>query len=217
MTASTAIRAKGTLIKIATGAGSAKAISGVTVGNPTILTITAHGFSLGNRIDIAGLGGADAALLNVSDVAVAYKTTNTIAVPIDTTGKTITFAGSPTATSHTYDTIGNAKDFQGFDGSNSEIPVTHFGSDAVEVLSGLPDNGQFMCNIDLDNSNAGQAAAEAARLTGDVTAFQVVLPGGTTPTASFVGFVKKFDRKGAVNNVVQGSIQVRITGAVTWA
>ena len=55
---STAISSQGSVLSLATGTGSAKTISGVTLGNPTIITATAHGFSVGDVVTIASVGGS---------------------------------------------------------------------------------------------------------------------------------------------------------------
>lgn len=212
---STALRAKGTLVQIQSGSGATKSASAVAVGYPTIISSTSHGFSNGDTITFnSGFTGADAALLNAQTAIVLYKTTNTYAVGIDTTGKTIT-AGTGSATGTTYSSLGNAKDFTAITGKTSIITVTNFASAAVEKLSGLPDNGQMTVNLDLDNGDAGQAAAEAARISGTPTAFKIVLPSGTTPTIAFNGIVTGFDNKGQTNGVLQGSLTVEITGAIT--
>ena len=94
---STAISAQGSVLSIGTGSGAAKTISGISLGNPTIITATAHGFANGDVVTLAGLTGADAAVLNGQTVSVRNVTTNTFAVYIDTTGKTITPAGTATS------------------------------------------------------------------------------------------------------------------------
>ena len=211
---STAISAQGSVCSISTGSGGAKTISGtVVVGNPTILTATAHGFSNGDVVALAGLTGASASLLNGLSVVVQYKTTNTFAVAIDTSGATITAAG--TATPNTYTAIANVQDFSGFDGSASEIDVTNLASVAKEFRLGLTDAGQLSLSINQDNADAGQLAVRAALVSGAVKNFKILLPSGVA--ASFAGFVKKFGASGGVDAVVKSSIDIRITGAVTWA
>src|SRR5882762_7412513 len=174
MPTSTAISAQGTLIQIATGTGGAKTISGVAVGNPTILTATAHGFSNGDNVAIAALTGADAALLNGLSFTVTNKTTNTFAVQVDTTGKTIT-AGSGTATPNTYSTVGNSRTFTGLDGTAAEIDATNLASTAKEIRQGLVDFGQMSFECDHDNADGGQAALLAAYNSSVLKAFKVVL------------------------------------------
>ena len=213
---STAISAQGSTLQIGTGSGGAKTISGtVGVGNPTVLTSTAHGLNNGDVVTLAALTGADAALLNGQTCVVQFKTTNTFAVAVDTTGKTIT-VGSGTATPVTYTTIGNLKTFSGFDGQASELDRTNFGSTAKEFVLGLVDYGQFSFDVDYDFTDAGQAAVLAAQVSGLLKNFKLTLP--DTHTASFTAYVKRLPTAGGVDQIVKRSgATVRISGAVTWA
>jgi hypothetical protein len=46
--------------------------------------------------------------------------------------------------------------------------------------------------------------------------FQLVLPGaGSNLTYSWQGYVKKFSQTGGVDQIVKGSCDIRISGAVT--
>jgi len=211
---SSAISAQGSKFYIGTGTGGAKTISGVAVGFPTILTATAHGFSNGDVVALAALTGADAATLNGLSVVVKNKTTNTFAVDVDTTGKTIT-AGSGTATPNTYTQIKNFKTFTGLDGQPSDIDISNLDSVAKEFMPGLVDNGMFSGEVDRDTADAGQLALDAARVSSATKLFKLVLPNAAT--ASFSGYAKKFGLTGGVDQVVKAPFEVRITGAVTWA
>lgn len=214
---SSAISAQGSVLSIGTGSGGAKTISGVTVGNPTILTITAHGMSNGDVGAIAALTGADAATLNGLSPTVLYKTTNTIAVAIDTTGKTIT-AGSGTFTPVTFTTVNNVHDFSGFDGTASELDRTNMASTAKEFLLGLVDPGQFTFTMDTDMNDAGQAALRSKQQSGAISNFKLVLPGAVANlTYTFTGFVKKLPVTGGVDQLVKSAVDVRISGSVTLA
>ena len=216
---STAISAQGTLVKIGTGSGSGKTISGISVGNPTIITATSHGFSNGDVVTIAGLTGADAATLNGKTYVVTNVTTSTFALAgsnaVDTTGKTITAAGSATPVSYT--TIGNVRSFSKDGGSVTVIDITNFDSSAKEFRAGLVDFGSISFEVQVDNGDAGQLAVEAARLAATTENFKIVLPSGTYPTASFQGFITKFARSGSVDAVVTGTVDLKITGPVVWA
>lgn len=210
---STAISAQGSTLQISTGTGGAKTISGVAVGFPTIITATANGFGNGDVVTLSGLTGADAALLNGQTIVVNNKTTNTFAVNIDTTGKTITASGS--ATPVTYTKISNLKTFSGMDGTTGEIDVTNMDSQAKEFVAGLQDNGQFTIEVDQDLSDAGQLALLAAKTAAATKNFKLTLPNGKV--GSFAGFVKKFGVSGGVDQVVKAPCDIRISGPVTWA
>ncbi len=209
---STAISAQGTVVSIGTGAGSAKTITAIDLGNPTILTATAHGFNNGDVVTIAALTGADASTLNGQTVSVRNITANTFAVYIDSTAKTIT-VGAGTATTTTFTPVANIKDFTGFDGAASEIDVTNMDSSAKEFRLGLVDSGQFNFNIDYDGSNAGHIALRAKQVSGVVSNFKVILPNASAIT--FNGFVKKFSLAGGVDQVAKTAVDIRITGSIT--
>jgi len=218
MTASTAISAQGSYIQIATGTGGAKNASAIALGYPTIITSAGHGFSNGDVVTAAAFTGANAASINALTWTVTHKTTNTIAIDLDSTALTIT-VGSGTLTPVTYTTLGNVRSITDLEsGSASEIDVTHLQSTAKEWRLGLVDNGSVSLDLDRVNSDAGQAAAQARRIDGVATNFKIVLPSGTTPTASFSGLVRKFSVASiAVDGVVKGAVEIRVNGAITWS
>ena len=209
--ASSAISAQGSVLAIGTGTGSAVTITGVAVGNPTIITSAAHGFNNGDVIALAGLTGTDAALLNGLTFSVRNKTVNTFAVYVDTTGKVITASG--TATPQVFTNVANIKDFSGFDGAASEIDVSNLDSLAKEYRLGLTDPGQFSINIDYDNTNAGHVALRAKQVSGLLSNFKLTLP--NTNVINFTGFVKKFSLAGAVDAVAKTAVDIRISGPIT--
>lgn len=208
---STAISAQGTDISIGTGTGAAKTISAISLGNPTIITATAHGLTNGDVVTLAGLTGVDAAVLNGQAVSVRNVTTNTFAVYIDTTGKTITAAG--TATSVSFTSIANVRSFSGFDGAASEIDVTNFASVAKEFVLGLVDSGMLTFELDYDSDNSGHIALRAKQVAGSLSGFKMTLPDATVIT--FNAYVKKFSLAGGVDAVIRTSVDLRITGAIT--
>ena len=211
---STAISAQGSTLQIGTGSGGAKTITAIAVGNPTIITSAAHGLYNGDVVAVAGVTGADAALINGLNWVVTNKTTNTFAVQLDSTGKTLTATG--TATPNTYTAIGNVKSFSGFDGQASELDRTNFASTAKEFVLGLVDYGQFSFDVDYDFADAGQAAVLAAQSSGLIKNFKLTLP--DTHTASFTAYVKRLPTAGGVDQIVKRSgATLRISGAVTWA
>lgn len=120
-----------------------------------------------------------------------------------------------TSGSASFTAIGNVKTFSGFDGSSSEIDVTTLSSTAKEYRLGLEDNGQFAIELDRDFSDAGQTALLAARDAQAGKQFKLLLSNGES--AVFTGYVKKFSMAGGVDQVVKGSVDIRISGAVTWA
>jgi hypothetical protein len=211
--ASTAISAQGSTVGIGTASGGAKTITAITVGSPAIATSTAHGFANGDIVTIASVVGTMASTVNTTWV-VTNVTANTFALAnSDTSGLTYTSGG--TATPVTWTSIANVKSFSGFDGSASEIDITYLGSTAKEFKLGLIDPGHFSIQMDQDNTDAGQTALRAAQTSGASKQFKLTLP--NSKTATFNGFVKKIDSQGGVDAVVKNSVEMRITGAITWA
>ena len=208
------ISAQGSTLSISTGNGAAKTITAVTVGNPTILTIAAHGLSNGDVGPISGLTGADAALLNGQTLVVTNKTTNTFAVNVDTTGKTIT-AGTATFTPQLFTKINGVQSYTAPDGAAGELDVTDLDSQAMEYIPGLRDEGKFGYECKILNTDPGQIAVRAARVSGTVRSIKMVLPDGVTVTFNVV--VKSVPFTGATNTVLKGSVDTKITGPVTFA
>lgn len=208
---SSAISAQGSVIAIGTGSGAAKTLTAIALGNPTILTCAAHGLANGDVVTLAGLTGTDSATLNGQSVSVRNITTNTFAINIDTTGKTITAAG--TATSSVFTNVANVRTFSGFDGAASEIDVTNLDSIAKEFRLGLSDPGQFTFEIDYDSANAGHIALRARQTSGVLSNFKLTLPNGGVIT--FFAYVKKFSLGGGVDAVAKTSVDLRITGSIT--
>ena len=218
MTTSTAISAQGTTLEISTGTGGAVSTTSGAAGYPTILTKASHGLTAGTVVTLAAFTGTDAATLNGQIVPVLYVTTDTYAVGVDTTGKTITYT-TGTATPVTYTKIANVKSFVPPDAKAASIDKTHLGSTVKEYAKGLIDNNMVTCTVDLDNTDAGQLAcrtslAATAALAG--RNWKVTLSDATV--ASFSGFVDAFGGGGGgVDAIVTSNLSIRVTSAVTWA
>ncbi|MDM8356671.1 phage tail tube protein [Pandoraea communis] len=211
---STAISAQGSTLAVSGSAGTAKNITAIALGNPTILTSAAHGFANGDILTLAGLTGADAGVLNGQTVVIKNITANTFAVDVDTTGKTITAAG--TATPVTWTPIGNLTSFKGFDGQANEIDKTNLTSTAKEFMLGLQDFGHFTFDVDKDFTDPGQLACDAAKRAGTLKQFKLTLP--NSKTATFSGYVKNSPLDGGVDQILKTTgVSIRITGDVVYA
>jgi hypothetical protein len=123
-------------------------------------------------------------------------------------------AGSPTGT---YSTVGNCRNVDFDTGSSAKIDMTNLSSSWKEFLLGLPDPGSLTFEVDTDFGDAGQAVLRSARVNRTRCDFQVVLPAGTTPTASMQGFVCKFPISTSVDNPVKTQVEVYLTGPITLA
>lgn len=209
----TAISAQGSTLSISGTTGAAKNITGLALGNPTIVTSAAHGFSNGDVVSLAGLLGNTA--LNGLTLVVKNVTANTYAVDVDTTGGAAYTSGGA-ATPVQWTQINNLLTFKGFDGQANEIDTTNMSSVAKEFMLGIQDFGHFTFDVNKDFTDAGQVSCDAAKRAGTQKSFKLVLPNGKT--ATFSGYVKNSPLDGSVDQVLKVTgVSIRITGDVVYA
>lgn len=212
MTASTAIVAQGSTLKLGTTA-AAKNITAASKANPVQLTITAHGLSDGTIVALAAVGGMTE--LNGLVGSVKVVDANTISLPgINSTNFT-TYTSGGTATP-TQVTVGNMRSFSGFDGQASEIDTTHLSSTAKEYLVGLRDFGNISIDLDFKKTDQGQQALRGMYAnTGIATLCTLTLSDNSV--ATFNAMCKQFSLNGGADDAVRSTAQLRITGDVTWS
>jgi len=127
---------------------------------------------------------------------------------------TLQVGADATADPIVYTKIGGLKTFTGMDGSASDIDTTDLDSDAKESMPGLQDFGSFNFDVNVNRTDAGQLALEAARAAQKIIPFKLTLPDGSS--ATWVGYVKTTPLQGGVDAVLTGSITTKISGVVTW-
>lgn len=115
----------------------------------------------------------------------------------------------------TYTEVKEVTTFTGFDGQAAEIDVTHLQSTAKEWLMGLQDFGTFSCDVNHLPTDPGQVAMRAAKTSRDIQDFKVTF--SDLSTATFQGYVLSNTLSGGVDAKVDGSFNIRITGAVVFA
>jgi len=208
---STAISAQGSTLKVATGSGGALTITSIAEGNPTIVTSAGHGLSNG---DVVTVSGASAPASLNGNYVVSHVTTNTFAIDVDTTGAAA-LAGSPIATPVQWTQIGNFKTLKGFDGKVVKLDATNLSSTAKEYKAGLLDPGQFTFDVDIDLSDAGQTALRNNLANATISQYKLTLP--NAHTATFSAFVETFPWDGGVDKLVTASVNLIVTGPVTYA
>ena len=102
--------------------------------------------------------------------------------------------------------------FQG--GQSDEIEVSTLASEAKEFTTGLADNGTFTMSGNWKADDEAQTVLRTARDDGEPRAFTSVFQDGTS--SSFLGLVTQFTWDAAPNGTVNGTFNVRITGAVSF-
>jgi hypothetical protein len=206
-----AISSQGSKLEIQTGAGSPLTISAAALGDPTILTSTAHGLTLG---DVVTISGSTAPVGLNATFPVIAKTTNTFAVPLDTTGG-IALAGSAVATPVVWTAIKNLKTLKGFDGKPAKLDATNLASTAKEWVPGLTDPGSVSFDVDIDMSDPGQIALRNNLVTGTTFQFKFTTP--NAHTATWAGYVETFPWDAGVDKLLSANLTVVITGPITFA
>lgn len=208
---STAISSQGSTLKVSSSTGSAATITGIVLGNPTIIDATAHGFANGDVVTFAGIVGTT--VLNGQTMVVKDVTPNTFSVDYNTLGGTAWTSGG-TATPAAWTAIGNFKTIKAFDGKTSKLDATNLASLAKEYRAGLIDPGNFSFDVDVDMTDAGQLALQNYRANSTLANFKLTLP--NAHTATFTGFVESFPWDGGVDKLLSATVNIIITGPVTY-
>lgn len=208
--------AKGAKLYIEGTGGSAKNITAAAAGYPTILTSSAHGLSNGDIVAIAGITGTmgtDATNgLNGKSFVVKNVTANTFAIEANTVGLTYTSGGTATPSEWT-----QVKELKGINPSNatvSKLDATDLDSEAMEYMAGLPDQGTLTFDINVLESDPGQAACLAKFLASENANFKIVT---AAKTRTFNAAITKWPTIPvlAVNSIQTGQAELQVNGAVT--
>lgn len=208
---STAISSQGSSLAISGGSGAAVNITGIVLGFPTIIEATAHGFTPGGVVTLAGIVGTT--VLNGQQFVVKDVTPNTFSIEANTLAGTPWTSGG-TATPVQWVPIGNFKTIKGFDGKTAKLDATNLASLAKEYRAGLIDPGNFSFDVDVDMSDAGQLSLQSNRAAATLAQFKLTLPNGHT--ATFTGFVESFPWDGGVDKLLSATVNIIITGPVTY-
>lgn len=210
---STAISGQGSKLFIAGTAGSSLTITAITKASPGVVTAT-NTLAAGDIVIFGAVAGMPeiAGLMGV--VSATALSGTAFQTNIDTSGFAsagTTGAGVP----QTFTKIGNVHDYTGFDGAATEIDRTNLDSLAMENFPGLQDFGQFSFNCDVDDADVGLIAMRASKSGAQIKPWKLILPNGKVRT--WQGWIKKLSETAGVNALVKASIDVRITGPVTFA
>jgi hypothetical protein len=133
---------------------------------------------------------------------------------IESQGTTIAVSvGSPTS----FANIGNITDFTGPGGQASVIDISNLDSTFRQKLMGLPDEGQFTFNVNLDPDNTQHTTLRTARADRSQVEIRITLTDATPTTLTFFGFVLGFALTGGVDAAITAALTIEIDGPVTWA
>jgi hypothetical protein len=205
-----AIESQDTTIEIESGAGAAQNISAITEAAIAKVTFgAAHGFSVGDVVTFAAIGGM-VELNGTTTMVIAVEGTTIIYIDVDTTGYT-TYTSGGTATAATYTVIGEVVSIDRADDEAAEIPTTHLLSTRHEYLMGIPGSLKANVSVNFIPDNAGQLACRAAQIARTLIGFRITYSDGGVRT--FDGYVMGLSENVAVDGKADGTISIRGSGA----
>ena len=210
-----AIKSQTAVIKVSTAAAAAKTITGITAANPGVVSSTSHGYSDDDIITISGVVGmtqVNGRAFVVQDTTSSPAKPNTFEI-VDTSGYTA-YSSAGSAYKQTMTTVGDVVSFSGFDGTADDIDVTTLASTAKEFLVGLQDFGGLSMELNLTNSDTGQAKLRALKAAGTSGTFSVTL--SNSEVAAFNAYVKSFTVSNTANDATRASVQLKIAAEPAW-
>jgi hypothetical protein len=113
--------------------------------------------------------------------------------------------------------VGEVVSFSGPGGQANVIDVTHLGSVRREKRMGIPDEGQLTLEMNLVPSDAGQAKLTAARADRTLDTGRLFLTDDSGTILTFDAYCTQFSIQGAVDDKIQASATLELTGEVNWS
>lgn len=101
-------------------------------------------------------------------------------------------------------------------GSSTEIPVTTLASTAKEFKMGLRDNGSFTMEVIRNQDDLGQVELFNAQSSQTGATMVITLPTSTANILTFTAYVQSFSTDIGADDVVRGTVTMRISGGVAY-
>lgn len=121
--------------------------------------------------------------------------------------------GSP----EVFTAIGEVVSIDGPGGEAAIIDATHLQSTAKEKLIGLPDEGRVSLGCNLVPGDAGQIQLRNDRLNATRRNYKITLTDSPATNLAFAAYCMGFKVNGAVDDKISATIELEVTGAVTWS
>ena len=109
--------------------------------------------------------------------------------------------------------VGNVKSISFSGGDASDIDTTSLTSTTKEYEVGLRDSYTCELSIMYNSEDVGQIELEEMYASGDAREFQVTLSNADIYT--FTGLVKSFPKSFSIDGVVETTVSIRLSGAVS--
>ncbi len=119
------------------------------------------------------------------------------------------------ASPEVFTAIPEIKSFSGPGGSASVIDSTDLASEAKEKLMGLHDEGQLTFEINYIMTNPEHQQLRTDRRNRTKRNFQLVFNDDSSTTWDFSAYVPGFSVSGGVDELINGSVTLEITGAIS--
>lgn len=207
-----AIKSQGIILSVASAQAATKPVTAATSASPVQITSATHGFTQGQIVLAANLGGT--VQVNNRAFVVDTPATNTFNLKGVNGSAYGTYTSGGTMSLSTLQVVGQVTNVSGFDGQASEIDTTNLQSLAKEYLIGLQDFGNISLTCWMQ-SDAGQLLLRTIKESAAATVMSIQLSDGTI--AAFVAFCKQFTfDAGGPDNAVKAQISLRVTGAPAW-
>jgi hypothetical protein len=113
--------------------------------------------------------------------------------------------------------VGQVTGFNGPTGSANVIDVTHLQSTAKEKMIGLRDEGQITLDLNCFPGDAGQVKLRECRAARTQCNWALKLNDTAITMLNANGYISGYAITGSVDNKVNLSVTIEITGAVTWS
>lgn len=123
--------------------------------------------------------------------------------------------GSP----ETFTKIGEVRSVKGPTQDVNVIDVSNFDSAGgyEEYAIGLKKAGSLSCVANLVPQDTVYKALKVDYEARRIGNYQLILPDASSTTGSFTGFIAKLDHTLDVKSVMEVTIDIQITGPITWA
>jgi hypothetical protein len=113
--------------------------------------------------------------------------------------------------------VGQVTGFNGPSGSANVIDVTHLQSTAKEKMIGLRDEGQITLDLNCVPGDSGQTKLRECRANRTACHWALKLNDTAITQLDSHGYISGYAITGSVDNKVNLSVTIVITGGVTWS
>lgn len=198
----TELEAQGTALRVRATVPVTIATYGRT-GTTVTVTLTAHGESAGDRIEVTTPGIAGAYTITTA-------TENTFTFETEASGTVA--PGAELVFYHLLDI--DPKTFSGPGGSATVIDATTLGSKAKRKRMGLRDEGQLSFTVHYVPGNPAHEALRTARRNRAPVQIELAFTDSPTTYWSFTGYVLAFPVGGSVDGIIESNVTLEISGEI---